>query len=178
MKNLSKAIALSMATLFAVPYAKQEAMAYGSGYASVEIDHQEAEMFVAALQSAARDWLVITQDLSRMYGQGQIRKTTLDAAVRNARLFQDDAVNLASKINQKDYTAAIDDLDYMATSFSLVRGTHRDLVREIRMLIFQANHEAEKIKLRRQLRDIDDRFSRIRTLYYGLSNLLSTGSIY
>ncbi|MFW7379093.1 MAG: hypothetical protein ACOH5I_09830 [Oligoflexus sp.] len=177
MKNLSTAIVISMASLLASPAATVLANNYSSSY-SVEIDHQEAVMFAAALQSSSRDWLALTQDLDRKYGQGQIRQSTLDAAIRNARLFQDGAVKVAPFIHAKDYNAALDELDQMATAFALVRGTHRNLTRELQMLFARSSDEAEKIDIQRTRRDLDDRFNRIRTLYYGLGNLLSTGSVY
>lgn len=179
MKNLSKAIVLSLASLCAAaPYTYQSAMAETSSAYTVQVDHQEAQMFAAAMQSAARDWLALSQDLERRYGQGQIRRSTLDAAIRNARLFQDGTYKVAPLIDQRNYAAALEELDNMAAAFSLVRSSHQTLNREVLALSRTATSPAEQAEFIRVRRDLDDRFGRIRTLYYGLGNLLSTGSVY
>jgi hypothetical protein len=154
MKNLTAAIFFGLCSLAPVSMAK--APVFDWPEPRVEYNEEDLQRAAQLLQTDARAWLSLTQDLPTLAGRQNLK----DDSVRYARLFQLEAIDIGNLVAAGDYAAAYERINESQVIYAGVSRTYRDLSRAF----------LRDFQLRRE---IQDEFRSLRTTYFFIGSLLA-----
>lgn len=160
-------------TLSSLALSSQSQAFYSVASQDHQIDMSEVKLYVGALEGAARDWLKTCQSLEDGELANQLA-SDIRSCVRLARNFQLWTMDFG--LVSEDQTALKIAVDEASLSYQQVSSNYRIVRRKI--LTLSRTQDLNPLLTRQSVKELDESYRRLRTLYVALSNLLTTGEVY